>query len=163
MGWLEDRRVEIGEAIGARDAISPVPAPRIETVVVDPVSGEPRRRTDYAGTVWYGGRPQMGRPRPAGLAEITTPFWLPDSHRYEPRAAGDVQVQASAAVQSAWVQSAGGGLQIFEVSAALGEDPRNSGALLVYVAVTAAAELPLGVAYRVTVICAPDALRPSSA
>ncbi|HUG87085.1 MAG TPA: hypothetical protein VMM13_21125 [Euzebya sp.] len=163
MGWLDDMKEDIAEARDARDMISPVPAQRIDTVVADPVSGERRHRTDYAGTVWYGGRPQMGRPLPGALTEITTSVWLPDSHRYAPGAAGDAQVQASAAVQSAWIQSTGGGLQIFEVSAALGEDPQNSGVLLVYLAVNAAANLPLGLAYRVTVICAPEALRPPAA
>ena len=141
--------------------ISPVPAQRIDTVVADPVSGEQRRRTDYAGTVWYGGRPQMTGGivmSTGGAAQITTPFWLPDSHMYEPGAAGDAQIQASAAVQSATEYG-----QILEVGAALGEDPQNSGALLVYVAVTAAARVPFGVAYRVTVICGPEALRPPAA
>lgn len=50
--------------------------------------------------------------------------------------------------------------QILDVSAALSEHPQNSRALLVYVAVTAAARLPLGVAYRVTVVCGPQALQP---
>lgn len=152
---------EIAEAQGARDSISPVPAQRIDTVVADPLSGEQRLRTDYAGTIWYGGRPEMGRPRQGALAEITTPVWLPDSHMYEPAAAMGAQLQASAAVQSAWIQSAGGALQIFEVSAALGEDPQKSDVLRVYVTVTAEANLPLGVAYRVTVICPSEALRPS--
>jgi hypothetical protein len=160
MGLFGDIKADIDEAVAARDTISPVPAQRLDTVVADPVSGEQRRRTDYAGTVWYGGRPQMGRARPAGFAEITSPFWLPDSHLYEPGAVGDAQVQASAAVQSAWIASAGGELQIFDAGAAFGEDPQHSGALLVYVAVTATASLPLGVAYRVTVICDPAALRP---
>lgn len=128
MGWLDDMKEEIAEAKDARDTISPVPAQRIDTVVADPVSGEQRRRTDYAGTIWYGERPQIGRPLPGALTEITTPVWLPDSHMYEPGAAGDAQVQASAGVQSTWIQSAGGALQIFEVSAALGEDPQHSGA-----------------------------------
>ena len=140
-----------------------MPAQRIDTVVADSVSGEQRLRTDYAGTIWYGGQPEMGRPRQGALAEITSPVWLPDSQRYEPAAAAGAQVQASAAVQSAWIQSAGGALQIFEVSAALGEDPQNSGALRAYVTVTAEANLPLGVAYRVIVICAPEALRPPPA
>src|SRR4051794_31813060 len=157
--WLGDMQEEINEAKGARDAISPVPVQRIETGVTEPVSGERRHRTDYAGTVWYGGRPQMGRPLPGGDAEITAPFWLPDSHVYEPGAVGEAQVQASAAVQSAWIQSAGGSYQIFEASAALGEYPEHDGGLRVFVAVTAFATLPLGVAYRVTVICAPDLVR----
>ena len=141
--------------------ISPVPAQRIDTRLADSMSGEQRHRTDYAGTVWYGGRPQMTGGMViggGGLAQITTPFWLPDSHMYEPGAAGDAQIQASGAVQSAARDS-----QILEVSAALGEEPQSSGALLVFVAVTAVASLPLGVAYRVTVVCAPEALRSPAA
>ena len=56
-----------------------------------------------------------------GAAQITTPFWLPDSHAYAPEAVGDAQVQASAAIQS---MSEYG--QILEVGAALGEDPRTA-------------------------------------
>ncbi|MDQ5832267.1 MAG: hypothetical protein M3550_04315 [Actinomycetota bacterium] len=139
------------------EMISPAPAQRIDTVVADPVTGEQRRRTDYAGTVWYGEPPQMTRgiviSRGAG-AQITTPFWLPDSHVYRAEAAGEAQVQASAAVQSMVDHC-----QILEVGASLGQDPQNTGGLLVYMAVTAAGRLPLGVAYRVTVICAPEALQ----
>jgi len=137
--------------------ISPVAAQRIDTLVTDPVSGEQRHRADYAGTVWYGGRPQMTPGMVVsrgGGAQITTPFWLPDSHVYEGEAAGQAQVQASAAVQSSRDDC-----QILEVGAALGENPQGSGQLQVYLAVTAAAQLPLGVAYRVTVICAPEAVR----
>jgi hypothetical protein len=143
------------------EMISPLPAQRLDTVVTDPVSGEKRRRTDYAGTVWYGGRPQMTAGlvmSQGGAAQITTPFWLPDSHAYEPAAAGDAQIQASAAVQSTTEYG-----QILEVGAALGEDPQDSGALLVFVTVTAAARVPFGASYRVTVICGPEALRPSAA
>jgi hypothetical protein len=147
------------------DEISPLPAQRIDMIVTDPASGEQRRRTDYAGTVWFGGRPQMTGTivvTRGGIAQITAPFWLPDSHAYEPGAAGDVQIQASAAVQGAMATNAGGTV-IDEVGAALGEDPQNNGALLVYVTVSAVAKLPLGVAYRVTVICAPEAMRTSAA
>ena len=162
MGWLDDMKQDIAEAQGARDKVTPVPAQRIDTVVADPGSGEQRFRTDYAGTIWYGGLPEMGRPLQGALAQITTPVGLPDSHTYGPAAAASAQIQASAAVQSVWIQSAGGALQIFEVDAALAEDPQNSDALRVYVAVTAEANLPLGVAYRVTVICPQETVRPAS-
>ena len=141
--------------------ISPVPALRLDTVVTDPQTGEQRRRTDYSGTVWYGGRPQMTGGMViggGGIAQITTPFWLPDSHKYGPEAAAAAQIQAGAAVQSAARDG-----QILDVNAGLGEDPQGGGALLAYVGVTAVASLPLGVAYRVTVICAPEALRPPAA
>ena len=136
--------------------ISPVPAPRIDTLVEHPLTGQRQRRTDYSGTVWYGGRPQvMGNMvvSQGGGAQISTPFWLPDSHAYD-AAAADVQIQASASLQS--VSDYG---QILEVAAALGDDPQGGGAKRVYVAVSATARVPLGVAYRVTVICGADAVQ----
>jgi hypothetical protein len=150
--------------MGAEE-ISPLPAQRIDMIVTDPASGEKRRRTDYAGTVWFGGQPEFigGYPRPGVDTEIRTAFWLPDSHKYESGAGGDALVQASAAVQAAMATSYGGYFLIREVDAALGEDPQNSGALLVFVTVIAFATLPLGVTYRVTVICGPEALRPPAA
>jgi hypothetical protein len=145
------------------DVTTFAPAQRIDSLVEDPDSGEQRRRTDYAGTVWYGGPPQMvGRhPLPGDTAaQISAPFWLPDSHLYEPSAAGDVQVQATAAVQGGLATSSGGNFEILDVAAALGEHPEHAGAFLVYAAVTAVASLPFGVSYRVTVVCAPGLLRP---
>jgi len=108
--------------------IHPMPAQRIDTVVADPVTGDQRRRTDYAGTVWYGDRPQitgamvMSR---GATAQITTPFWLLDSHVYEAGATGNAQIQASAAVQGTSEFS-----HLLEVGAGLGQDPQDSGALL---------------------------------
>lgn len=77
--------------------IHPMPAQRIDTVVADPVTGDQRRRTDYAGAVWYGDRPQitgamvMSR---GATAQITTPFWLLDSHVYEAGATGNAQIHS---------------------------------------------------------------------
>jgi hypothetical protein len=145
------------------DVTTFAPAQRIDTIVADPESGEQLRRTDYAGTVWYGGPPQMiGRhPLPGDTAaQISAPFWLPDSHEYEPGATGSGQVQATAAVQGGLATSTGGNFEILDVVAALGEHPEHGGALLVYAAVTAVASLPFGVAYRVTVVCSPGLLRP---
>lgn len=108
--------------------IHPMPAQRIDTVVADPVTGDQRRRTDYAGTVWYGDRPQitgamvMSR---GATAQITTPFWLLDSHVYEAGATGNAQIQASAAVQGTSEFS-----HLLEVGAGLGQDPQDNGALL---------------------------------
>jgi len=110
------------------DMIHPMPAQRIDTAVADPVTGDQRRRTDYAGTVWYGDRPQitgamvMSR---GATAQITTPFWLLDSHVYEAGATGNAQIQASAAVQGTSEFS-----HLLEVGAGLGQDPQDSGALL---------------------------------
>jgi hypothetical protein len=143
------------------DNVTLAPSQRIDTQVADPDSGEQRRRTDYAGTVWYGGRPQMvGRhPLPGTHAEISASFWLPDSHTYEAEAAGGVQLQATGAVQGGLATSTGGDLVVLDVGAALGADPHNTATMLVYLTVNAVANLPFGVAYRVTVVCAPEVLR----
>lgn len=162
MGLLDDmnRSREI-----TADKVTLEAAQRIDTLVADPVSGQQRRRTDYAGTAWYGGRPHMvgSHPLPGRNAEISASFWLPDSHAYDDAAAGAVQIQATAAVQSGLATSTGGNLLILDVGAALGVDPQNSGTLLVYVTVAAVASLPFGVAYRVTAVCAPEALRIAAA
>jgi hypothetical protein len=137
--------------------IDPAPVQRLDTLVTNPLTGVQLHRTDYAGTVWYGGRPQVSGGMVisrGGGAQIGTPFWLPDSHAYDPAAAASAQIQASAAVQST-VEYA----QIMEVSAALGEDPQGSGVLRVYVTVAGSSRIPLGVSYRVTVICPPEGVR----
>jgi hypothetical protein len=137
------------------------PAERIDTLVADPDSGEQRRRTDYAGTVWYGGRPQLvgSHPLPGTHAQISASFWLPDSHAYAAGGADGVQVQATAAVQGGLATSTGGDLMVLDAGAALGADPQNSSTMLVYLTVNAVASLPFGVTYRVTVVCAPEMLR----
>lgn len=162
MGLFSDIQNDIQKArsISASDVLV-LPSQRIETLVADPETREPRRRTDYAGTTWYGGRPQHtdGVLLPGRHANIETPFWVPDSHQYEPGTAGDVQIQVSAAVQGGMAGNSGGYFQILQVSAALAEVPHTDGALRIYVAVAAVASLPFGVAYRVTVVCAPEGVR----
>jgi hypothetical protein len=161
-GFLDD--INKAGQISADD-VALAPAQRIDTLVADPDSGEQLRRTDYAGTVWYGGRPQfVGRhPLPGADAQIGASLWLPDSHGYEAGAAGGVQVQATATVQGGLTTSNGGNLLVLDVGAALGADPQNSAAMLVYLTVNAVASLPFGIAYRVIVVCAPEVLRTPAA
>ena len=160
MGLFDDMK-RAGEITA--DVTAFEPAQRIDTLVADPDSGEQRRRTDYAGTAWWGGRPQMvGRyPLPGQpAAHISAPFWLPDSLAYAPGAVRDAQVQATAAVQGGLATDSGGNFEILDVMAALGEHTDAGGALRLYVGVTAVASLPFAVAYRVTVLCAPEMVRP---
>ena len=146
MGFFGDTKG--ARPIEASDVLV-VPAQLIDTSVADPATGAQRRRTDYAGTVWYGGPPQLigDNARSGPGARVETPFWLPDSHTYETT---DVQIQATAAVQGGLVVSNGGSFMILEVGAALAEHP--AGGLKLFVTVIAVARLPLGVAYRVTVV-----------
>ena len=98
MGLLDDMKAS---AAMSADAPTVVPSDRMDIVASDPVSGAPRRRTDYAGTRGYGGRPQMVGKHPLpgeGAAQIKSPFWLPDSLTYEAAASGEVAIQATAAV-----------------------------------------------------------------
>jgi hypothetical protein len=160
MGLFDD--IDRARAITA-DQMTVTQAQRVDSVVTDPDSGEQRRRTDHAGTVWYGGRPQFraGRhPLPGDTAaQINSSFWLPDSHVYDGAAGESIQMQATASVQGGLATTAGGNFLILDVSASLGADPHGSGTTLVYVTVNAAASLPFGVAYRVIVICSPEMLR----
>ena len=137
--------------------LTPVAVARLETLVADPRRGGPRHRTDYAGTAWSGQPPQIGGAdvvSSVGAGQISAPFWLPDSHTYEAGAAGNAQIQASASLQSV-----SGDAQVLQVGAGLGEDPRGGGGLLVYVRIIASTTGSLGVAYRVSVVCAPEMLR----
>jgi hypothetical protein len=143
-----------------------VPAERIDLLATDAVSGDPCRRTDHAGVVWYGGPPEVldGLPIHGGArTQIKAPFWLPDSLSYTAGAEGQVRIQATAAMQAGIAHSSGGYFQILEVVAALGEDAQNAGGLRVYVTVVAVATLPFGVSYRVSVTCPPDAVRAPTA
>ena len=144
------------------DQVTVTPAQRVDSLVTDPETGEQRRRTDHAGTVWYGGLPQfVGRhPLPGDTAaQISSSFWLPDSHAYDAAAGESVQIQATASVQGGLATTSGGNLLILDVSAGLGANADGSGTTLVYVTVNAVASLPFAVAYRVIVICAPETLR----
>ena len=156
MGLFDD--MQRAAAIKA-DIMAFEPAQLIDTLVTDPDSREQRRRTDYAGTAWFGGRPHMvGKYPLAGdpAAQISSPFWLPDSLAYEPGAVAGAHIQATAAVQGGLATDSGGNFEILDVMAALGEHPEAGGALRLYVGVTAVASLPFAVAYRVTVVCAPE-------
>lgn len=148
MGFFSD--IKDARPIEPTD-IAVVPAQRLDTLVMHPASATQRRRTDYAGTVWYGGRPQLigDSARSGPSARVESPFWLPDSHAYEAR---DVQIQAVAALQCALSVSSGSTSAILEIDAALGENPADPGVLRLFVILVAIARLPLGITYRVTVI-----------
>jgi len=165
MGLFDDMKqaLHTAAAISADDVVV-VPSPRIDTVVTDPGTGEPRHRTDYAGTVWFGGRPQLsGAFVISGAHEqFTMPFWLPDSLGYEPSAAALATVQASVALQGLGSGSSGGQFHVLDVSAGLGQDP-GGGALLAYVSVSASTGLPVGLSYRATVLCPREVVRSAAA
>lgn len=135
--------------------IEAVPQPRID-VLVTAADGSRRtvRRTEYRGTVWFGGRPRLAAwgPVASGVSTsgITGPFWLPDSLGYKADGAGDVVVAATASLQS--VQATG---QIIEVAAALEPHPGRPGLLYVLFQLQAVASAPLGISYHAVVLADP--------
>jgi hypothetical protein len=82
----------------ASSMIDVVPQPRIDTLVIDAATGTQRRRTEYSGTVWFGGRPQVtsyGTITTTRHAVIESPFFLPDSLPYRPDPLDDAVVVRS--------------------------------------------------------------------
>ncbi len=134
-------------------AVSPieiVPQPRIDTLVIEAATGLQRRRTEYTGTVWFGGRPNVGGLTMVRPAAIETPFFLPDSLPYRPDPLKDAQVVVAVAIQGAEEQAH----QIVDYHAGLVPDPRNAAVCWVQLQVRARATAPFAVGYRVDVLVA---------
>ena len=73
------------------------PQPRIDTLVRLP-DGADARRTDYVGTVWFDGKPEVSglmlrraanAPRGIRTPNFSTSFFLPDSLAYKRATLGD--------------------------------------------------------------------------
>jgi hypothetical protein len=137
--------------------IEVLPQPRMDHLVTDVATGQPRRRTEYTGTVWFGGRPQVAGPavvtRGMG-ASIATPFFLPDSLPYRPDPLEDAELSCTVAVQSA----EDGAVQVLEARATLVPDPRNAVVCWIQLRVVARARTPLAISYRVVASVALNAI-----
>jgi hypothetical protein len=136
--------------------IEPVPQPRVDMLVTDAATGKQLRQTEYSGTVWFGGRPEItgfGSVSRGGLASIDSPFVLPDSLPYVASRTGDAVVACTVATQSAFAAS-----QIANYRAGLVPDPRGGDLAWLQVQIVAVAQVPLGVSYRVLVQVALDAV-----
>jgi hypothetical protein len=129
--------------------------PRIDTLAVDAVSGATRRRTEYAGTAWFGARPQLtgfGAVTRSQAVQIQSPFFLPDSLPYRSELAGTALVVCTVAVQSAPDEAH----QVLEARAALVADPRNPVVSWLQVQLVAIARTPIAISYRVDVLVPPE-------
>jgi hypothetical protein len=136
--------------------IEPVPQPRVDTLVTDAATGEQRRQTEYSGTVWLGGRPEItgfGSVSRGGLASIESPFVLPDSLPYVASRTGDAIVACTIATQSATDAA-----QTVDYRAGLVADPGGGDLAWLQPQIIAVAQVPLGVSYRVVVRVALDAV-----
>jgi hypothetical protein len=137
----------------AASPIDVVPQPRIDTLVTDAATGLQRRRTEYAGTVWFGGRPQVtgfGTVTRTSMAGIESPFFLPDSLPYRPDPLEDAVVACTVAIQGAEE----GTHQVLDCRAGLVPDPRNPAVCWMQLQVVARSMVPLAVSYRVVAVVA---------
>ncbi len=138
-------------------AIEVLPQPRIDTLVTDAATGTQRRRTEYTGTVWVGGRPQVtgfGSITLAQMAVIDRPLFLPDSLPYRPDPLNDALVVCSVAIQGSMDEPH----HILDCSAGLVADPRNAAVSWIQLRVAARARTPFAISYRVTAVVALNAL-----
>lgn len=141
----------------ADSMIEVVPQPRIDTLVIDAATGLQRRRTEYTGTVWFGGRPQVtsyGTVTKTAFASIESPFFLPDSLPYRPDPLEDALVVVSVAIQGGEDRSH----QILDYRAGLVPDPRNAAVCWMQLQVIARSVVPLAVSYRVDALVAMNAI-----
>ena len=135
--------------------IEPLPQPRIDSIVIDAVTGQQRRQTEYTGTVWFGVRPQItgAQAITSVSSRLETPFFLPDSLPYILERAGDAVVASTIAAQTTredpW---------IIEHHAGLVPDPRGGELAWLQLQIHAVTQLPLGVSYRIVVRVALDAV-----
>jgi hypothetical protein len=137
-------------------SIDPAMQPRIDMVVSDPATGKPRRRVEYSGTVWLGGRPQVtGRMiiNSGQWIKDLPPFFLPDSLPYKRDAVADGAVAVTVAIQSAPDH-----VTVHDARAAFGDDPGVPGRCWVQLAIAASGRGPLGISYRAVAITSPDAV-----
>ncbi len=137
------------------------PQPRIDTLVRVPAGGE-ARRTEYVGTVWFDGKPEMSglmlrrasnAPRGIRTPNFETSFFVPDSLPYSRAALGDATLSISVLLRTAGETGA-----IVDAAATFTDDP--SGApTWIQVHVRAHLGWPAGVGYRVVALTPPDAVR----
>lgn len=146
-----------GEGSTMASQMETVPQARIDTLVVDAVTGRQRRRTEYAGTIWYGPRPQVTSfavmTSPQGV-RVESPTFLPDSLPYRPAAIADALISCTASLQTASDATNA----ILDVRAGFTPDPRGGDVCWLQIQVLAAGQLPLAVSYRVVALVAPEAV-----
>jgi hypothetical protein len=140
-------------------AVAPqlIPQPRIDTFVRDAATGAERRRTEYSGTVWFGGPPDTGG-RIVGFVSTflrdATPVFLPDSLPYRRDALSDALVSCTAAVQGSTAETN----FVTAAGAAWADDPRGGDLAWLQLTLDVYGKEPLGVAYRVVALCDPEAV-----
>jgi hypothetical protein len=137
------------------------PQPRIDTLVRLPGGGE-ARRTEYTGTAWFDGKPQVSglllRRPPNAPRGIRTPnfqasFFIPDCLPYHRAALGDATLTISMVLQASGETGA-----IVDAAATFTDDPSGT-PTWIQMHVNGHLGWPAGVGYRVVALTPPDAVR----
>jgi hypothetical protein len=129
-----------------------IPQPRIDTLVADPVTGGELRRTEYSGTAWYGAPPDTGGRIVSFVTRSVrdaTPVFLPDSLPYRQGALGNATVSCNAAVQASNNETH----LVTNAQAGFVDDPRGGETAWLQLLLDIYGHEPLGIAYRVVVLC----------
>ena len=136
------------------------PQPRLDTLVRLASGGE-ARRTEYVGTVWFDGKPEISglllrrspnAPRGIRTPNFATSFFVPDCLQYDRARLGDATLSVSVLLQGSGETGA-----IVDAAAVFTDDP--SGAPVTWIQVHLRGHLgwPAGVGYRIVALTPPDA------
>ena len=136
------------------------PQPRIDTLV-RLAAGDEARRTEYAGTVWFDGKPEVSglmlrrspnAPRGIRTPNFATSFFVPDSLPYIRARLGEATLSVSVLLQASGETSA-----IVDAAAVFTDDPSGAPATWIQVHLRGHLGWPAGVGYRVVALTPPDA------
>ncbi|RKR86947.1 hypothetical protein BDK92_1219 [Micromonospora pisi] len=138
---------------------------RIDTVATGFFTDARRLRSDYAGIAWIGGEPdaETGLMGPEyKRREVDARLFLPDTHWYDLDALSDVEVQLSVGLLQ--VPGTAQGTQglvgaIADPVIEFYEHPEGGTGVGLCLWVHGTIWSNVGLTYRVTVLCAPDAVR----
>lgn len=137
------------------------PQPRIDTLVTL-TNGADARRTEYTGTAWFDGKPQVSglalRRAPNAPKGIRTPnfsasFFLPDSLPYNRASLADATLSVSVVLQASGETGA-----IVDAAVTFTDDPSGAPTWL-QLHVHGHIGWPAAVGYRVIALTSPDAVR----
>jgi hypothetical protein len=141
-----------------------VAQPRLDTVVTEFQTDARRLRSDYAGMVWIGDQPDSD----SGLLgpdyrqrAVESQLFLPDTHWYDVDALDDVEVQVSSGllqVASTALRTQGLVGAIAEPVVEFFEHPEGLPGVGLCLGLRGQIFSNLGLSYRVTVLCGPDAV-----
>ncbi|GAT09721.1 uncharacterized protein RMCN_2854 [Mycolicibacterium novocastrense] len=137
------------------------PQPRIDTLVTL-TNGADARRTEYTGSAWFDGKPQVSglalRRAPNAPKGIRTPnfsasFFLPDSLPYNRASLADATLSVSVVLQASGETGA-----IVDAAVTFTDDPSGAPTWL-QLHVHGHIGWPAAVGYRVIALTSPDAVR----